>query len=66
MEFKPVVDGTTGVEVVEVSLSGQPLLDCALLNKSTAFAPEERQDLGLIGLLPRLCCTNRTGTALAS
>jgi malate dehydrogenase (oxaloacetate-decarboxylating) len=52
MEFKPVVDGTTGVEVVEVSLSGQPLLDCALLNKSTAFAPEERQDLGLIGLLP--------------
>ena len=37
---------------VEIEVTGQSLLECALLNKDTAFTEEERASLGLVGLLP--------------
>lgn len=39
-------------EVIPISLSGEAILHSSLLNKGTAFAQEERDLLGLNGLLP--------------
>jgi malate dehydrogenase (oxaloacetate-decarboxylating) len=52
IELRAIHDRADGSTALEVSLMGQPLLDCALLNKGTAFSDEERRELGLFGLLP--------------
>lgn len=41
-----------GREIVETSLTGQTLLDYALLNKGSSFPEDERRAFGLEGLLP--------------
>ncbi|HXG94596.1 MAG TPA: NAD-dependent malic enzyme [Blastocatellia bacterium] len=40
------------IQPIEISLSGQALLDNALLNKGSAFTENERREFGLFGLLP--------------
>ena len=47
----------TGKPYVAVTLRGQALLSLGKANKGTAFTPEERQALGLDGLLPPLVTT---------
>jgi malate dehydrogenase (oxaloacetate-decarboxylating) len=51
LPFEAVV-GDDGEEVIEVSLSGEALLDNPLLNKGSAFPESERRELGLLGLMP--------------
>jgi hypothetical protein len=38
--------------VMKTSLRGMEVLDNPKLNKGTAFTDEEREQLGLVGLLP--------------
>jgi len=52
IDIKEVVDERTGETNLEVPLRGRLLLDCSLLNKSSAFSEEERRDFALVGLLP--------------
>ena len=52
LDFNTVHDEETGELVLETSLQGQPLLTTTQLNKSTAFSPEERRSLKLLGKLP--------------
>jgi len=43
---------TAATESLEISITGQLLLDDPLLNKGSAFPESERRDLALLGLLP--------------
>ena len=43
---------TAEAESLEISITGQLLLDNPLLNKGSAFPESERRELGLLGLLP--------------
>ena len=40
-------------DVLEVSLTGQMLLEHPLLNKGTSFPEDERREFHLLGLLPQ-------------
>lgn len=50
--YNKAIDENTGEDILEVSLSGQLLLDYSLLNKGSAFTDDERREFDLLGLLP--------------
>jgi malate dehydrogenase (oxaloacetate-decarboxylating) len=50
--YTKAIDEDTGDEILEVSLSGQLLLDYSLLNKGSAFTDDERREFNVLGLLP--------------
>lgn len=52
MRFCPAIDATTGEMYLPVEERGERLLEDPLLNKGSAFTPEERDALNLRGLLP--------------
>jgi len=52
MPYESKTDETTGERYVVPQLRGVDLIKSPLLNKGTAFTPEERATFGLAGLLP--------------
>ena len=52
MRFQPVIDAITGELYLPVAERGTRVLKEPLLNKGTAFTTEERDALGITGLLP--------------
>ncbi len=52
MRFRSLSDEHTGSAYLSVEIGGQAVLLNAFLNKGDAFTREEREELGLAGLLP--------------
>jgi malate dehydrogenase (oxaloacetate-decarboxylating) len=50
--LKRIHDEQTGEEILETSLTGELALENPILNKGSAWTDQEREDLGLLGLLP--------------
>lgn len=50
--FEARIDPKTGQRYLAVSVSGAALKDDPVLNKGTCFTRDEREQLGLLGLLP--------------
>jgi malic enzyme len=57
MEWSTEHDSVTGEEYIAVDMRGEPLLRDPFTNKSTAFTPAEREELGLEGLVPAAVST---------
>jgi malic enzyme len=55
--YSQAIDPDTGEPYLAVSLRGEELLKSPLLNKGTSFSREERDSLGLHGLLPHHAST---------
>jgi malic enzyme len=52
MRYQPAIDAVTGELYLPIAERGRRLLDEPLLNKGTAFTSDEREALGVRGLLP--------------
>lgn len=52
MRFRSLVDEETGERYLSVDVTGPSILGDAFLNKGDAFTREERDQFGIVGLLP--------------
>ena len=63
MRYQPIFDPETGQSYLPVTERGRQVLDEPLLNKGTAFPPDERLTLGIAGLLPSHVSTHEQQVA---